>query len=298
LATLLERWDDAAQHFESALAANTRLGARALVARTQHAYAEMLLRRPSSNAEIDGAKARQLLNHAIAGYQQLGMAHCLERASAVRELAQRQTEAATTSPDRSPNIFRREGKVWLIGWAGRQTEIKNYSGVRLIALLLRSPHAPIHVLDLIAAADRSSESDPAGAFYAGLGTKALEAENLTVTRQRAASVEPLLDARARADYARRLAEVTDELKEAFERHDVGRTSRLSDEKEALIRELTGAYGTLDPNDVIRKRVWKNVRQAMARIRHELPALADHLSQSIHTGAWCVYAPKSKVEWEL
>jgi tetratricopeptide (TPR) repeat protein len=298
LATLLERWDDAAQHFENALAMNTALGARAQVARTQHAYAEMLLRRPSINAEIDGAKARQLLNHAIAGYHQLGMAHCLERASALRELAERQTEATTISPDRSPNIFRREGKKWLIGWAGQQAEIKNYSGVRLIALLLRSPHAPIHVVDLIAAADRSGESDSTAAFYAGLGTEALEAENLTMTRQRAPSVEPLLDARARADYARRLAELTDELKEVSERHDVGWVGRLTDEKEALIEQLRDAYGVLDPSDVMRKRVWKNLRQATAKIRRGLPGLADHLSQSIRTGAWCIYAPKSQVEWKL
>ena len=43
LAATLERWDDAAGHFEDALAMNERMGARPWLAHTQHDYARMLL---------------------------------------------------------------------------------------------------------------------------------------------------------------------------------------------------------------------------------------------------------------
>src|SRR5206468_12565927 len=43
LAATMERWEDAAQHFEAALAMNTRMGARPWLAHTQHQYAVMLL---------------------------------------------------------------------------------------------------------------------------------------------------------------------------------------------------------------------------------------------------------------
>ena len=45
LAATMERWDDAEQHFQEALAMNARIGARPWLAYTQHQYARMLLAR-------------------------------------------------------------------------------------------------------------------------------------------------------------------------------------------------------------------------------------------------------------
>ncbi|HEX5950499.1 MAG TPA: AAA family ATPase, partial [Actinomycetota bacterium] len=45
LETALERWDEADEHFGDAARANGRMGARSLLARTQHEHARMLLRR-------------------------------------------------------------------------------------------------------------------------------------------------------------------------------------------------------------------------------------------------------------
>ena len=45
LATTMARWDEAEQHFQEALAMNTRTGARPWLAHTQHDYAAMLLAR-------------------------------------------------------------------------------------------------------------------------------------------------------------------------------------------------------------------------------------------------------------
>jgi hypothetical protein len=70
LAATMERWSDAARHFEDALAMNERMGARPWLAHTQHDYARMLLAR--GNPE-DAARADELLAAAEATYRELGM---------------------------------------------------------------------------------------------------------------------------------------------------------------------------------------------------------------------------------
>ena len=71
LAATMGRYDDAKRHFEDALAMNTRMGARPLVARTQLDYARMLQKRDASG---DAQCARELLRPALATAQEIGMA--------------------------------------------------------------------------------------------------------------------------------------------------------------------------------------------------------------------------------
>jgi tetratricopeptide (TPR) repeat protein len=71
LATTMRRYDDAARHFEEALAMNTHIGARPEVARTQLEYARMLRKR---NAAGDAERARELLDAALATARKIGMA--------------------------------------------------------------------------------------------------------------------------------------------------------------------------------------------------------------------------------
>jgi eukaryotic-like serine/threonine-protein kinase len=69
-ATTMARWDDAERHFEAALEANKRMGARPWVAHTQEDYARMLLERDAAG---DAEKAQELLAAALATYRGLGM---------------------------------------------------------------------------------------------------------------------------------------------------------------------------------------------------------------------------------
>jgi tetratricopeptide (TPR) repeat protein len=71
LTATLGRLDDAERHFEDALAMNTRMGARPWVARTQLDYARMLRKRDAAG---DAARARELLQQALATAQEIGMA--------------------------------------------------------------------------------------------------------------------------------------------------------------------------------------------------------------------------------
>jgi len=74
LATTLARRDDAAQHFENALAMDARMGARPWLAHTQYQYATMLTARDRLG---DRDKAADLLHAALATSRELGM-HSLE----------------------------------------------------------------------------------------------------------------------------------------------------------------------------------------------------------------------------
>lgn len=82
LATLLGRWEAAAEHFETALALHARLRARHWLARTQEGYAVMLLRR---GRPADRARAGSLLAAALATARALGLARLAERAAALAD---------------------------------------------------------------------------------------------------------------------------------------------------------------------------------------------------------------------
>ena len=59
LATTLERWDEAAQHFEDALAMNARMEAWPWLAHTQYQYATMLLARDQAGDQRESQGAAQ-----------------------------------------------------------------------------------------------------------------------------------------------------------------------------------------------------------------------------------------------
>jgi DNA-binding SARP family transcriptional activator len=70
LAASMKRWEEAERHFRYALETNERMGARPWLAHTQHDYGRMLLGRRDPG---DTERAQELLDHALANYQELGM---------------------------------------------------------------------------------------------------------------------------------------------------------------------------------------------------------------------------------
>jgi tetratricopeptide (TPR) repeat protein len=81
LARALGRFDEAERHFEVALDADTRIGARPWIAETQLEYAALLLERGGSD---DRRRAEALLDQASAAAAELGMAAVLQRAELLR----------------------------------------------------------------------------------------------------------------------------------------------------------------------------------------------------------------------
>jgi len=70
LATTLERWDQAEQHFQDALAMNSAMNAHPWLAHTQYQYARMLLSRDHPG---DSEKAEALITEALSTARELGM---------------------------------------------------------------------------------------------------------------------------------------------------------------------------------------------------------------------------------
>ena len=91
LAATMGDWTAAARHFEDALAVHRRMGAHPWVAHTQRDYAEMLLERGAGD---DRARARSLLEDALAAAHALGMPALHERAAALA----RGAESAASAP--------------------------------------------------------------------------------------------------------------------------------------------------------------------------------------------------------
>ncbi len=85
LATTMGQTDEAARHFEDALAMNARMGMRQASAHTQTDYAELFLARGEPG---DRAKALELLNQAIDTARELGMKLAVEKALALKLRAQ------------------------------------------------------------------------------------------------------------------------------------------------------------------------------------------------------------------
>jgi tetratricopeptide (TPR) repeat protein len=81
LAALRAQWDDAARHFEDALAMNTRMEMWPYVAHTRYAYADMLVKRGESG---DRERALALLDEALAAATDIGMVRLEQQALALK----------------------------------------------------------------------------------------------------------------------------------------------------------------------------------------------------------------------
>jgi hypothetical protein len=80
LCSAMRRWQDAADHFERALAANERLGAAPALARTQLDYAKMLLAKGDDDA---GGRVQVLRDEALRSARELGMQRLEADANAI-----------------------------------------------------------------------------------------------------------------------------------------------------------------------------------------------------------------------
>jgi hypothetical protein len=85
---MTQSWEAAQLHFEDALAANARMGARPWLAHTKYDYARMLHAR---NGRGDRERAQALLDATRETYRQLGMETYAARAATLAQ------EAATAS---------------------------------------------------------------------------------------------------------------------------------------------------------------------------------------------------------
>lgn len=323
LATSLARWDVAASHFEEAVAAHRRIGARPRWAHSERAYAEMLLLRgrpedrAAAEARIETADViakdlgMELLADALTRLRERIATDRPSASSPWREVGSIPREADAVRDDGAPAdrdgarrgddpcAFRREGEYWTLVYGGRLVRLKETRGFHYIARLLREPGTEIPCSEL-AGDGLAVPSRP--------GTDSLRAPEagLAVATSLGDAGEAL-DARAKAQYRSRLVELRAELDEAEAFHDAGRAERAREEIEQLDEQLRAAVGlggrdrrSRSHAERLRVRIAQAIRVALRKIERGHPDLGRHLATSIHTGHRCAYRPQPAVElsWEL
>jgi hypothetical protein len=223
-------------------------------------------------AVLGDPAATGLRDRALATYLRIGATWWYERLAAWAAPATAGTPART-------HFHPAAGGVWLVG-AGPGTPMRQLRGHTYLQELLRRPGTPVPALDLVSGGGPTVIQPTTGAT---------------------------LDRQAAAAYRRRLAAIDEELAEAQEWADVGRTTQLHEERDALLDELAAdaglggrPRGTGSTHERARVAATKAIASAIDRIGQVDAALGRHLRAAVRTGTECCYQPPAgdAVDWDL
>ncbi|MBW3557549.1 MAG: AAA family ATPase [Actinobacteria bacterium] len=123
----------------------------------------------------------------------------------------------------------------------------------------------------------------------------------------AADLGPALDARAKREYRRRMAELQGDIDEAEAANDGERATLARLELDALVEQLRRAVGLGGRDrpsgsgaERARVNVTRNIKRATAAIAEVAPALGAHLQHSVRTGRFCAYEPEptAALDWSV
>ncbi len=190
----------------------------------------------------------------------------------------------------APNTFRLEGEYWTVSFAGETCRLKDARGLHFIVHLLQQPHQEVHVLTLITTGEHVGEE--------AADTSSFHDASLAFDHTDSFSdAGDMLDPQARAAYRQRLSELQEELAEAQQFHDLGRSERLAAEIDFLAQELSRAVGlggrarrAGSPAERARVNITRAIKIALRKISEHHPTLGQHLATTIKTGAYCSYTP--------
>jgi tetratricopeptide (TPR) repeat protein len=139
------------------------------------------------------------------------------------------TDGGAPEPAASPGaVFRREGDYWTMSWQGNVVRLRDAKGLYYIAQLLADPGRQVLACELATAQTTSGTRCPS-IDRCGTATDLGDAG-------------PVLDAKAREQYRRRIGEVREELGEAARLNDTQRETRLRSELESLQDQIVAAVG--------------------------------------------------------
>jgi hypothetical protein len=184
--------------------------------------------------------------------------------------------AATTPPTPTTGAtLRREGDAWSVDYAGRHATVRHLKGMADLAVLLASPGTEVHCLQLMGGADVGGAAGP------------------------------VLDDRARRAYQQRIRDLQGDIDDAHERGDGERAARAEVELDALVTQLSEAFGLGgrdrakgSATERARAAVTYRIRAALRRVGDAHPELGRHLANAVRTGTWCTYRPETDVVWEV
>jgi len=322
LAGTMGQWEEAARHFEDALRMNASMGIRQWLARTQVAYADMLLKRRGVGGD---ARAEGLLIAAAETAQELGMPTVTQKMLALkkrvtpapvdpdtenvrslntmtqRQVSERGPPVARDQERRTrKGVFRKEGEFWTIEYDGVVCRLKDIKGLHHLAYLLSHPGQEFPAHELRAAVD-GVDPELCGR------SRLVHDDGCTMRTEVQPTCGPLLDKKSKADFKHEINVLRAEEEEAKrcgqpERAALARAKRERIEDELIAAARPGGKDRVAPSsaDGDRVAVFKAIRKAKEKIRRQHPALGDHLHRHVETGQDCVYKPdlEHPIVWEL
>jgi len=173
------------------------------------------------------------------------------------------------------NIFKKSENFWLISFNNLTVQLPEMKGFHDIAKLIRNPEQEIHCSELMG----NVTSNDGG----------IEA----------------IDEKAKRKYHSKIIELQEELREAEEMNDIGRTDLINNELNQIldyISQSTGLRGRArklaDPSDRARAAVTLRIKSAIQKIENVHPSLAKHFQNNIKTGTFCIYSPENYTQWDI
>ncbi|MCT2593271.1 hypothetical protein LHJ74_25765 [Streptomyces sp. N2-109] len=278
------RWEAAVEGFSAARRSADLLRARPWSLEARAGLAEALARRGAAG---DAAAAGALLDEVAAEAGELGKLQLLARVGGTGSAG---TGAA---PDIGPgsgrgaesgaaSVFRFDGSVWTLGFAGRTVHLPDAKGLHDLHVLLGAPGSRIAAVRLLA---------PGG-------------DEVVAAAGRMGS-DTVLDREAEVNYRRHLARLDEETERALNAGDDRRAARLDRERATLLDELRSAAGLAgrprrlgDEAERVRKTVTARIRHTLRRLDEHHPELAGHLRATVSTGTTCCYRETEGVPWLL
>jgi tetratricopeptide (TPR) repeat protein len=267
---------EAVEWFRAGLDAVRRLGNRPVEALVRADLADILGRR---NEPGDADEAAELYASAIRLGTELGLA---DRVDAWTWAAECLRAVQPADPVHRQASLRRRPSGWCIEIEDRSAQIGDLVGMRHIAALLARPDTDLRASDLAAVV----ESTAPAASVRGM---------------------PVIDAQARREYQRRIAQLDHELDVADLVGDAERGRRAAEERQIIIDSLrrnTGLGGRArrmsDDADRSRMRVSKAIHRAIQRVGEADSVIGHTLDNRIRTGHVCRYVadPGAPIDWTV
>jgi hypothetical protein len=279
LAATTGQWSEGQRLLSQAARENRAAGAPILALRSELDLARVGLQQPAA------------LEAALVLLEKVSRAATLEGAPGIVAEAERlrrqhAASAPPARPETRPAALRREGEYWTIELDGVSLRLRDTLGLHYLARLIAEPGRELSAMELAGGSVAATVEQPQGLSHEG-------------------DLGPLLDARARAELGRRLAEL--ELLLDTAAPDPVRAERLRKERDAIGSMLGAAAGIGgrerrigDPADRARQSVTKAIKATIVRIAREHQVLGQHLASAVRTGFSCRYEadPLFALDWRV
>jgi len=204
----------------------------------------------------------------------------------------------------SASVFRQDANGdWELAFGTKRcVGVKHVEGMMLIRTLLAAPGQEFSAFALVVAG--AMPADPRRTVSCGLDEDGVTEDGLVILKQDGqGGGVPALDHRARSEATAELAELIKQRSEAEANNNTEDYERADAKIEQLTQYLRAGVGRFgirvlgSDRERARKTAIARYRTALKVVQQSLPELAEHLKQSIRSGAPFRYCPDKPIDWQ-